>query len=39
MGYKIKPARAAIGEITLMQLCPAADDGMGNYFPIQINNN
>ncbi|HOS15969.1 MAG TPA: hypothetical protein PKX15_02985 [Bacteroidales bacterium] len=33
MGYKIKPARAAIGEITLMQLCPAADDGMGNYFP------
>lgn len=33
MGYKIRPSKAATGEITLMQLCPATDDGMGNYFP------
>jgi len=33
LGYKVKPSRAATGIITLMQLCPSADDGNGNYFP------
>lgn len=33
LGYKVKPSRAANGIVNLMQLCPAADDGFGNYFP------
>ena len=33
LGYKIKPITAATGVVNLMQLCPAADDGMGNYYP------
>lgn len=33
LGYKVKPARAATGPINLYQLCPSANDGMGNYYP------
>lgn len=33
LGYKIKPSAAATGIVNLMQLCPSADDGMGNYYP------
>lgn len=33
LGYKIKPSTAATGIVNLMQLCPSADDGMGNYYP------
>lgn len=33
LGYKVKPSRAATGEVSLFQLCPSADDGAGNYFP------
>lgn len=33
LGYKVKPARAATGEVSLFQLCPSADDGAGNYYP------
>ena len=33
LGYKTKPSRAATGVINLMQLCPATDDGIGNYYP------
>ena len=33
LGYKTKPSRASTGPINLLQLCPSADDGTGNYFP------
>lgn len=33
LGYKVKPARASAGAIDMFQLCPAANDGNGNYFP------
>lgn len=33
LGYKIKPSTAATGVVNLQQLCPAASDGSGNYFP------
>lgn len=33
LGYKVKPAAGATGTVDLMQLCPSADDGMGNYYP------
>lgn len=33
LGYKVKPARAASGNINIFQICPATDDGVGNYFP------
>jgi len=33
LGYKVKPSRAAAGVINIMQLCPSADDGNGNYYP------
>lgn len=33
LGYKVKPSRAASGEISLLQLCPSTDDGSGNYYP------
>ena len=33
LGYKVKPSRAATGEVSLFQLCPSTDDGSGNYFP------
>lgn len=33
LGYKVKPSRASTGNIDLMQLCPSADDGFGNYYP------
>lgn len=32
-GYKVKPSRAATGKVDLQQICPAATDGYGNYFP------
>jgi len=33
LGYTTKPARAAIGTLDIYQLCPAIDDGGGNYIP------
>jgi hypothetical protein len=33
LGYKVKPSSAATGIVNLMQLCPSADDGSGNYYP------
>ena len=33
LGYKVKPATAAIGVVNLMQLCPATNDGAGTYYP------
>lgn len=33
LGYKIKPSTAATGIVNLSQLCPAANDGAGTYFP------
>ena len=33
LGYKIKPSTAATGVVNLSQLCPAAGDGAGTYFP------
>ena len=33
LGYKVKPSRASQGVLNIYQLCPSADDGMGNYFP------
>ena len=33
LGYKVKPTAGATGMINLTQLCPSADDGMGNYYP------
>ncbi len=33
LGYKIKPSTAATGVVNLMQLCPAANNGSGNYYP------
>ena len=33
LGYKVKPSSAATGVVNLMQLCPSADDGSGNYYP------
>jgi hypothetical protein len=33
LGYKTKPSRASTGYVNLMQLCPSADDGFGNYYP------
>lgn len=35
LGYKVKPSRAATGVLNIYQLCPSADDGMGNYYPDQ----
>ncbi len=33
LGYKVKPSRAATGNLDLYQLCPSANDGNGNYYP------
>jgi hypothetical protein len=33
LGYKPKPSRAATGTVDLMQICPSATDGFGNYYP------
>lgn len=33
LGYKVKSSRASTGVINLMQLCPAKDDGFGNFTP------
>ncbi len=33
LGYKVRPVRASGGVIDVYQLCPATDDGAGNYFP------
>lgn len=33
LGYKVKPTRAATGEITVMQLCPMITDISGKYVP------
>lgn len=33
LGYKVKPSRAATGNVTLYQLCPSTDDGAGTYYP------
>jgi len=33
LGYKVKPSRASAGVVNLYQLCPAANDGQGNYYP------
>lgn len=33
LGYKVKPSRAATGNLNLMQLCPAIEDGNGNFSP------
>lgn len=33
LGYKPKPSRASTGLLNVYQLCPSADDGMGNYYP------
>ena len=33
LGYKTMPSRASMGTIDIMQLCPSADDGYGNYYP------
>jgi hypothetical protein len=33
LGYKIKPSTAATGVVNLQQLCPAADNGSGTFYP------
>lgn len=33
LGYKVKPSTAATGVVSLSQLCPAADNGAGTYYP------
>lgn len=33
LGYKIKPSTAAMGVVNLQQLCPAADNGSGMFYP------
>lgn len=33
LGYKTMPSRASMGTLDIMQLCPSADDGHGNYYP------
>lgn len=33
LGYKPKPSRASTGPVDLYQLCPALEDGYGNYVP------
>jgi hypothetical protein len=33
LGYKVKPTRGSTGTLNIYQICPSADDGMGNYFP------
>lgn len=33
LGYKVQPSRASSGAIDIRQICPAATDGAGTYFP------
>jgi hypothetical protein len=33
LGYKVKPIQGAMGEIDLLQLCPATVDASGSYIP------